>query len=144
MFAKILCNLYGSMWFEWVRNERDVRVRFSPPPPTLDGQNRQSPIASVQRTRSTLASHSAVPHGKNTTSTNANRAIRIATHNERRVYEDQILCFGGRYDRQRTLVIRIAAITLASDSAITIARFRPSKRPTPEFLTKDFPSATMS
>ena len=33
----------------------------------------------------------------------------------------------GRYDRQRTLVIRIAAITLASDSAITIARFRPFK-----------------
>ena len=31
------------------------------------------------------------------------------------------------YDRQRTLAIRIAAITLASDSAITIARFRPSK-----------------
>ena len=35
--------------------------------------------------------------------------------------------FRGRYDRQRTLAIRIAAITLASDSAITIARFRPSK-----------------
>ena len=35
--------------------------------------------------------------------------------------------FRERYDRQRTLVIRIAAITLASDSAITIARFRPSK-----------------
>ena len=35
--------------------------------------------------------------------------------------------FRGRYDCQRTLVIRIAAITLASDSAITIARFRPSK-----------------
>ena len=35
--------------------------------------------------------------------------------------------FGGRYDRQRTLVIRIAAITLASDSAITIRGFRPSK-----------------
>ena len=33
----------------------------------------------------------------------------------------------GRYDRQRMLAIRIAAITLASDSAITIARFRPSK-----------------
>ena len=32
----------------------------------------------------------------------------------------------GRYDRQRTLVIRIAAITLAGDSAITLARFRPS------------------
>ena len=28
---------------------------------------------------------------------------------------------------QRTLVIRIAAIILASDSAITLARFRPSK-----------------
>ena len=35
-----------------------------------------------------------------------------------------------RYDCQRTLVIRIAAITLASDSAITLARFRPSKTPT--------------
>ena len=34
---------------------------------------------------------------------------------------------GGGYDRQRTLVIRIAAITLASASAITIVRFRPSK-----------------
>ena len=34
---------------------------------------------------------------------------------------------GGGYDRQRTLAIRIAAITLASDSAIIIARFRPSK-----------------
>ena len=32
-----------------------------------------------------------------------------------------------RYDRQRTLVIRIAAMTLASDSATTIARFRPAK-----------------
>ena len=35
--------------------------------------------------------------------------------------------FRGEYDRQRTLAIRIAAITLASDSVITIARFRPSK-----------------
>ena len=33
----------------------------------------------------------------------------------------------GGYDRQRTLAIRIAAITLASDSARTTARFRPSK-----------------
>ena len=44
----------------------------------LDGQNRQSPIASVQRMRSTLASHSAVPHGANVKRMNANRAIRIA------------------------------------------------------------------
>ena len=45
---------------------------------SLDGPNRQSPIASVQRTRSTLAGHSADPRGTNTTPTNANRAIRIA------------------------------------------------------------------
>ena len=47
--------------------------------------------------------------------------------NERKAYEDQILCFGGRYELQRTLAVRIATITLASDSAITIARFRPPK-----------------
>ena len=34
---------------------------------------------------------------------------------------------GGSYDGQRLLVIRTAAITLASDSATTLARFRPSK-----------------
>ena len=50
-----------------------------------------------------------------------------SVHNERRVCEDWFLCFWGRYDRQRTLAIRIATITLASDSAIIIARFRPSK-----------------
>ena len=48
-------------------------------------------------------------------------------HNERGAYEDQILCFRERYELQQTLTIRIAAITLASDSATTIARFRPSK-----------------
>ena len=47
-------------------------------PPNLDGQNRQSPIASVQRTRSTLASHSAVARGTNVKRMNANRAIPIA------------------------------------------------------------------
>ena len=44
----------------------------------LDGQNRQSPIASVQRTQPTLAGHSAVPRGTNVKRMNANRAIRIA------------------------------------------------------------------
>ena len=47
--------------------------------------------------------------------------------NERRVCEDKFLCFRGRYDRQRTLAIRIAAITLAGDSATTMASFCPSK-----------------
>ena len=44
----------------------------------LDGQNRQSPIASVQRTQSTLASHSAAPCGTNGKRMNSNRAIQIA------------------------------------------------------------------
>ena len=48
--------------------------------------------------------------------------------NERRGSTRTKFCvLGGRYDRQRMLAIRIAAITLASDSAITLARFRPSK-----------------
>ena len=33
-------------------------------------------------------------------------------HNERRVYEDKFLYFGGRYDHQGTLVIRIAAMAI--------------------------------
>ena len=45
--------------------------------------------------------------------------------NECRACEDQILSFGGD-ELQRTLAIRIAAITLGSDFAVTIARFRPS------------------
>ena len=44
----------------------------------LVGQNRLSPIASVQRTQSTLTSHSAMPCGTNVKRMNANRAIRIA------------------------------------------------------------------
>ena len=42
-------------------------------------------------------------------------------------YDDRFLCFGGRHGCQRTLVIQIAVKTLASDSALTIARFRSSK-----------------
>ena len=48
------------------------------PFPSSHGQNCQSPIASVQRTRSTLASHSTVPCGTNVKGVNANRAMRIA------------------------------------------------------------------
>ena len=93
----------------------------------LDGQNRQSPIASIQRTQSTLASHSAVPSGMNTTPTNANCAIRIAVQRTQGLQGPNSVFLWGRYERQRTLVIRIAAKTLASDSAVTIAQFRPSK-----------------
>ena len=38
----------------------------------------KSPIASVQRTRPTLAGHSALPRGTSVKRMNANRAIRIA------------------------------------------------------------------
>ena len=51
---------------------------------------------------------------------------RFASQCNELVYEDQILCFQGRYDRQRTLAIRITPTTLASDSAINIA-ISPSK-----------------
>ena len=162
------------------------------------GNDCQSPIASVQRTRSTLASHSAVSCGRNDETKgiatggvktaikggvsvslrlstfarvclrllafsplrllafvcvclrllafayaplcyapplrdtekwmNANRAIRIAAQRTQGLWGLVSVFRGGwRYDCQRTLAIRIAAITLASDSATTIARFRPSK-----------------
>ena len=43
----------------------------------------KSPIASVQRTRSTLANHSAIPCGTNVKRMDANRAIRIAAQQTR-------------------------------------------------------------
>ena len=61
----------------------------------LDGQNRQSPIASVQRTRSTLAGHSAVPLGTNTTPTDANRAIRIAARRTQGLRGPNSVLLGG-------------------------------------------------
>ena len=71
----------------------------------LDGQNRQSPIASVQRMQPTLASHAAVPRGTNTTPTNTNRAIRIAAQRTKGLRGPNSVFFRGRYDCQRTLVI---------------------------------------
>ena len=62
---------------------------------SLDGQNRQSPIASVQRTRSTLASQSAGPRGTNTTPTNANRAIRIAVQRTQGLQGPNSVFLGG-------------------------------------------------
>ena len=59
-----------SIWFSIFSHVRlSGRFPFCTSP-TLDGQNRQSPIASVQRTRSSLASHSAVSRGTNTTRVN--------------------------------------------------------------------------
>ena len=56
----------------------------------------------------------------------ANRTIRTAAQRMQGL-PGLVSVFWGKVDRQRTLVIRIAAITLASDSVITLARFRPSK-----------------
>ena len=70
-----VCNRFGRNGNSRQRlQNRDLGPLIDP----LEGPNRQSPIASVQRTRSTLAGHSAVPRGTNVTRTNANRAIRIA------------------------------------------------------------------
>ena len=94
--------------------------------PSLGPERPGDPCARRSRAQSTLASHSAVPRGTNVKRMHANRAIRIAAQRTlglRRLTS----VFGGRYDRQRTLAIRIAAITLASDSVIAFARFRPSK-----------------
>ena len=95
----------------------------------LDGLNRQSPIASVQRTRPTLASHSAVPRGTNTTPMNAQSrdSNRSATNAGPMRTKSCVLGGDMSSNERRTLAIRIAATTLASDSAMTIVRFRPSK-----------------
>ena len=85
---------------------------------------RQSPITSVQLTRSTLAGHPASPRGANTTPRPIAR-LEPQCH-ARRVYEDQILWFLGDI-WPRTLVIRIPAITLASDSAITLSVATPAE-----------------
>ena len=99
------------IFFGWPRLRATLRWAKSP-----------LPIASVQRTRPTLASHSAVPRGTNVKRMNANRASRIAAQRTQGLW-GLISVFRGRHDRQRTLAIRIAAVTLASNSAITIARF---------------------
>ena len=97
--------------------------------PRLDGENRQSPIASVQRSQ--VNSHK--PFCSSTwdkyytnerQSRDSNRSATNAGSTS-----TKFCVFRGQYDRQRTLVFRIAAVTLASYSAITIARFRPSKLP---------------
>ena len=51
-------------------------------------------------------------------------AIRTATQRTQGLCEPISVFLWGRYERQRTLVIPIAATTIASDPAITIARFR--------------------
>ena len=84
----------------------------------LDGQNHQSPIASVQRTRSTLASHSVIPRGTNVKRMNANLAIRITEQRTQGLWGSSFCVSGEDMTANKTLAIRIVAITLASASAI--------------------------
>ena len=90
----------------------------------------KSPIANRQCSATAANSHrpfrSSMWNEYDTNERQSRNSSRNAT-NAGPMTQDQFLCFGGRYELQRTLAIRIAAITLASDPAITIARFRPSK-----------------
>ena len=99
------------------------------PEPTIGECTVLGASASVQRTR--------------TSSDNSRRPFRNCTWNECYANEHQLRdsnrsatkaestrtrsVFRERCDRQQTLVIRITVITLARDSAITMARFRLSK-----------------
>ena len=62
---------------------------------SLDAPNRQLPIASVQRTRSTLTDHSAGPRGANTTPTNTNGAMRIAAQRTQCLWGPHSVFLGG-------------------------------------------------
>ena len=62
---------------------------------TFDGQNRQSPIAGVQRARSALANHFAVPCGTNVKRMNANHAIRNAAQRTQGLWGLISVCFEG-------------------------------------------------
>ena len=64
---------------------------------------RQSPIASVQRTLSTLASHSAIPRGTNVKWVNANRSMRIATQRKQGLW-GLVSVFPARPDTNRSKV----------------------------------------
>ena len=75
--------------------------------------------------RSTLTGRSASPRGTNTTPMNANRVMRTAVQRRQGLRGPNSVFIERRCDCQRTLVIRIAATTLAGDSVMTIARFRP-------------------
>ena len=67
----------------------------------------KSPIASVQRTQSTLASHSAIPRGMNATRMNANRLDSNRSAMNAGPMRTNFCVLGRRYERQRTLVIQI-------------------------------------
>ena len=95
----------------------------------VPGQNLQSPIERGQLSQATLQFHKVLVTRKRMLHEQTPVARCESQHNDCRAYEHQALRLEleGRYDHQRAVVIRIKAITLASDSGQTIAQFRPSK-----------------
>ena len=78
----------------------------------------------MAQARSTLTGYSASPRGTNTTPMNANRVMRTTLQRTHGLLGPNSVFIKRRYDCQQTLVIRIAATTLAGDSVMTIARLR--------------------
>ena len=121
------------------QRQRSIKVRvlraqdFYTPLALKTAKGQHLPALEVYKNQSPSSANtvnSRRPFRRSTWNENLHQRTAIARFEspvQRTVYQDQILCFRGRYDRQRTLVIRIAAMTLASDSAITLARFCPSK-----------------
>ena len=104
-FAALAFKTGTAASWSWTRKNLGVQPLSRVPAYTLDGPNRQSPIASVQRTRTPLAGHCAGTRGTKTTPTHANRAISIAAQRMQGLRGPNSV-FRGRCDGQRTLVIR--------------------------------------
>ena len=93
--------------------------------PSLDGPNHQSLKCSVNADNSRKPFRSSTWNGYYTNESQSRDSNRSATNAGSTRTKSCV--FRGRYNRQPMLLIQIAATTLASDSAMTIARFHPSK-----------------
>ena len=121
-----MVQLWWLVWPLWAAHH--FRIRGPPTNPAQMGwlANRQSRVFSE---RGQLTQTIPQFHVQRTvTWMNANPAIRIPAKRTQGLW-NSLLCFWGRDDYQWALVIRIVTIALVSDSAITIARFCPSKQP---------------
>ena len=94
-------------------------VRQADSPQSLEfSDSRESPDSQRDPCESIRANHATKCYSNERQWRDSNRSAANAGR-----MRTKSCVLGGRYELQRTLAIRIAAITLASDSAITIARF---------------------
>ena len=112
-----------------------ARLGATPGPPTkkntiqvvilraLDGPKRQSPTASVQQTQSTLASHSAIPRGTNTTPTNSNRAIRIALQRTQGLGGPNSVFLGAIFPSELRVLLPLIVLPLKTPAKDSSLRF---------------------